>query len=121
MGPFKWAIDFLVPDGSLVLAAAYGRVVELKEDSTEWGDGPQFRDKLNYVTIQHQGGEFSQYCHLAKDSVRENAVMLGNEVYQMQPIGKTAKPGGRFESISTLSSIDYFRSLLTHLSSKALR
>src|SRR3989339_39090 len=63
-GPFKHAIDFLVPDGTVVLAAASGVVVEIQETSTTWGPGPKFRDYLNYLTIRHPNGEFSQYCHL---------------------------------------------------------
>ncbi len=71
IGPFKHAIDFLVPDGTPVYAARGGVVIEVQESFGEWGDGPEFRDKLNYMTIRHLNGECSQYCHLARGSVSE--------------------------------------------------
>ena len=57
IGPYRHAIDFLVPDGTIVLAAAAGMVIEVYEESDEWGDDQSFSDKLNYVTIQTYGQE----------------------------------------------------------------
>lgn len=93
IGPFKTAIDFLIPDGTKVLAAQDGVIVELQEHSNEYGDGPEHRDKLNYITIQHDDGEYSQYCHLAQWSARESDILVGSIVKTGQVIGLVGKTG----------------------------
>ena len=93
IGPFLWATDFLVPDGTKVLSAQEGTIIEIQEHSSSWGDGPEFRDLLNYLTIQHKGGEYSQYCHLAPFSVSELGLSVGDSVKQGQPIGAVGKTG----------------------------
>ncbi len=37
IGPFKWAIDFLVPDGTPVFSALGGIVFEAEEQCEKWG------------------------------------------------------------------------------------
>jgi murein DD-endopeptidase MepM/ murein hydrolase activator NlpD len=96
IGPFLNAIDFLIPDGTPVLSARGGQVIEIVESFDEWGDNCSYRGKLNYVTIMHaENGilEFSQYCHLAKGSVKKNGVRLGSRVMLGQPIAKVGKTG----------------------------
>ncbi|MFA6432307.1 MAG: M23 family metallopeptidase [Candidatus Paceibacterota bacterium] len=93
VGPFVNAIDFLVPDGTIVLAARDGAIIDIKEDSSEWGDNPRFRDKLNYVTVDHGNGEFSQYCHLRKGSVAALGLSLNRLVSAGQQIAVVGKTG----------------------------
>ncbi|KKT29210.1 hypothetical protein A3G55_02635 [Candidatus Giovannonibacteria bacterium RIFCSPLOWO2_12_FULL_44_25] len=92
-GPFRWAIDFLVPDGTIVLAAENGKVIELKENSNKWGASPKFRDLLNFVTVQHKDGEYSQYCHLSKLSVSNAGLRIGSLVKKGQTIATVGKTG----------------------------
>lgn len=97
-GPYLYAIDFLVQDGTAVLAGNGGVVIEIVENFSEWGNGPEFRDKLNYLTIKHVEPstgkiQFSQYCHLAKNSVSECGIKIGNEVVVGQPIARVGKSG----------------------------
>lgn len=96
VGASRWAIDFLVPDGTPVLAAADGCVVAVKDDSREWGASKDFSDKANYVVIDH-GGEFSQYCHLAfptKGVLRRSPQMYpGKSVKKGECIGHVGKTG----------------------------
>jgi len=68
-GPFVNAIDILVVDGTSVLAAADGRIVNVVEIHEEWGPDPSFANKLNYLTIEHvfgdpnaKGYEYTQYA-----------------------------------------------------------
>ena len=94
IGPYLHAIDFLVPDGTAVLAAQDGKIIEDIDYNSEWGDDPKFRDKLNYVTIEHKNNEFSQYCHLAENSVRFGCSLgYGSKVKAGQVIGKVGKTG----------------------------
>ncbi len=92
-GPFLWARDFLIPDSTTVHAAEDGIIVEVQELSTAWGPTSEYRDMLNYLTISHKKGEFSQYCHLAPDSVTESGLAVGMEVKRGQAIAKVGKTG----------------------------
>jgi len=93
LGPFRHAIDFLVPDGTPVLAAADGKVVEVQEHSTKWGPTSEYRDCLNYLTIAHTNGEFSQYCHIAPQSVAQNSIAIGSAVKKGQQVATVGKTG----------------------------
>ena len=90
---FKHAIDFLVLDGTPILAARAGRVHEIQEQSDTWGDDVQFRDMLNYITLRHDNGEFTQYCHLAQHSCKDKAVKVGGIVRVGQAIATVGKTG----------------------------
>lgn len=97
IGPFKHAIDFLVPDGTPVLAAARGQIVECQMINNKWGDSPKFRDCLNYITILHNNDkdkytEYTQYCHLAKSSLVKG-LHIGSYVDKGQQIATTGKTG----------------------------
>jgi len=93
IGPYKWAIDFLVPDGTEVLAAEDGFIVEVIDGNFTWGDSEEFRDQLNYITIRHANGEFSQYCHLATQSFRQTGLGVGDYVKKGQQIARVGKTG----------------------------
>ena len=93
LGALKWAVDFLVPDGTPILAAYAGTVVEVQEHSESWGNGPEYRDLLNYLTIQHEDGEHTQYCHLARDSVSNSGIRIGSRVKQGQQVAIVGKTG----------------------------
>jgi murein DD-endopeptidase MepM/ murein hydrolase activator NlpD len=90
---FKHAIDFLVLDDTPILAADGGMVVEIQQHSDEWGDNISYRDKLNYITIQHSPTEFTQYCHLARNSVRTAGLYVGSAIKAGQIIGSVGKTG----------------------------
>ena len=93
IGPYKWAIDFLVPDDTLVLAAKEGQIVEAIDDFNTWGITADFRDKLNYITIQHDKGEYSRYCHLAQYSFRNTKLKVGDKISKGEVIARVGKTG----------------------------
>lgn len=100
-GAYRWAIDFLVPDGTPVLAAAAGKVCHVKEDGTLWGELDEalegteqdVRLHLNSIAIRHQNGEISEYCHLEKGSVSAQGIKVGSAVHEGQVIGIVGKSG----------------------------
>lgn len=92
ISPFKWAKDFLVPDGTEVLAAKEGQVIKVVENFNEWG-GEEFRKKLNYLTISHDNGERSQYCHIKQNSFSETGLKIGDWVKKGQQIAVVGKTG----------------------------
>ena len=93
IGPFKWAIDFLVPDGTKILAAETGKIVQVVDTNTKWGDSEKFRDQLNFITIRHANGEFSQYCHVALGSFHDIGLKVGDIIKKGKVIGKVGKNG----------------------------
>lgn len=80
-GILRNSVDFLMRSGIKVLAAAKGEVVDVKDDATEGGDNPKYADikYQNYITIKHDEVEYSQYVHLAPNSVRVSVGDVVNE------------------------------------------
>ncbi|MDH4271164.1 MAG: peptidoglycan DD-metalloendopeptidase family protein [Candidatus Aminicenantes bacterium] len=60
----KYAVDFAMPIGFIVVAARSGRVIFI-EDSFEDGDYGEGKD--NVVVVQHDDGTYSRYVHLTKN------------------------------------------------------
>ncbi len=89
---FKYAIDFVLPEGTVILAPKAGKVIDIKIDSNQGGADPKYNDMeyANYMTIQHSNGEFSQYAHLKCGGA---LVKLGDKVKQGQPIAISGNTG----------------------------
>jgi len=89
---FRHAIDFVLPEGTKILAPKAGFVVDIKVDSKQGGPNPKYDDikYLNYMTIQHNNGEFSQYAHL---KYKGALVKVGDKVKKGQPIAISGNTG----------------------------
>jgi murein DD-endopeptidase MepM/ murein hydrolase activator NlpD len=72
----QYAWDFGLPEGTPVCAAAEGRVVRVKQDSSTGGTTPDQFAFANTVVIDHGNGLFSQYLHLKRASVLVNEGQL---------------------------------------------
>ena len=95
-------VDIRIPDmaaqrrGVDVLAAAPGRVARLRDGvadiSIRAPGAPSTKDAEcgNGVVIDHGGGWETQYCHLARGSVK---VKVGDQVVAGQPIAKVGLSG----------------------------
>lgn len=93
-GRLKHAVDFICREGTYILAAHDGRVVDVKQDSCMGGDEPSFDRYGNYVEIEHPNGEYSIYEHIAPGSC---IVQVGAHVKKGQLIaacGRTGYLGG---------------------------
>jgi murein DD-endopeptidase MepM/ murein hydrolase activator NlpD len=84
------AVDWDVPQGTIVCAARAGRVVGVRDDSTVSGTDPKFKPLGNYVIIKHADGTFADYHHLQTGGA---LVKIGDEVKVGQPIGRSGKIG----------------------------
>jgi murein DD-endopeptidase MepM/ murein hydrolase activator NlpD len=84
------AVDWDVPDGTIVCAARDGVVVGVRDDSTAGGSDPKFRPLGNYVIIKHSDGTFADYHHLQTGGAM---VKIGDEVTTGQPIGLSGHTG----------------------------
>ena len=89
-GPYKGSVDFAVPLGTTVRAAADGVVQRVRDDSGKYGDTPDFGHDVNYITIKHANDELSEYLHLAKGSAKVSA---GDTVRSGRAIAKTGLSG----------------------------
>lgn len=93
-GPYRHAIDFLMSDGSTVLAPLTGKVVEVRDWSDKGGPSQEFEHYLNYITLSHGNNEFSQLCHIKH---RGSLVRVGQIVVEGQPIAYTGSTGWCYE------------------------
>lgn len=92
-GPYKGSVDFAVPLGTIVRAAADGIVTRVRDDSDKHGTTVDFGQDVNYITVEHVHNELSEYLHLAKDSA---LVGVGDNVRRGQPIARTGLSGWLF-------------------------
>lgn len=84
------AVDWDVPEGTVVCAAREGRVVGVRDDSTFSGPDPKFKPLGNYVIIKHADGTFADYHHLQSGGAK---VKIGDDVRVGQPIGLSGNTG----------------------------
>ena len=88
----KHAIDFPLKEGTEVLAALDGEVIEVKADSHEGGLEKKYigNKYLNFITIKHANEEYSQYAHLRHNGA---CVKVGQKVKAGQVIGYSGNTG----------------------------
>lgn len=89
-GPYRGAIDFLCAVGTPVLSPLDGVVVNVVDQHDRFGPSEEFADDLNYATLRHANGEFSQVAHLAKGSAQ---VKPGDRVTTGQQIAVSGNSG----------------------------
>jgi murein DD-endopeptidase MepM/ murein hydrolase activator NlpD len=92
-GAYKGSIDFAVPLGTTVLAAANGKVTRVRDDSDRHGEDASFGHEANYISIKHENDEISEYLHLAKESAQ---VKVGDTVRAGDVIATTGLSGWLF-------------------------
>ncbi|MBI1973732.1 M23 family metallopeptidase [Candidatus Micrarchaeota archaeon] len=89
-GFLRQAVDFIVPLGTSVYAAAGGIVVDMKENSSEGGKTKHYDTLGNFIEIKHNNEEYSLYEHLEPGSSK---VSIGQRVKRGQKIGKSGATG----------------------------
>lgn len=86
----RWAWDFELPEGSPVHAAAPGVVAYVRDDSTRFGSGADYRGDANFVLVDHGGGLFTSYVHLDAGSA---SVASGDPVFAGDLLARTGLSG----------------------------
>jgi murein DD-endopeptidase MepM/ murein hydrolase activator NlpD len=91
-GFLSHSVDFLVKEGTEILAACDGEVFDVKVDSDEGGADEKYLGNkyLNFITIKHDGEEFSQYAHLR---LKGACVNVGQKVLVGDVIGYSGNTG----------------------------
>jgi len=85
-----YALDFGVPEGTPVLAARAGVVMQVEEGFRAHGTDPKFADRANYVRVLHDDGSMAVYAHLAPASMLR---LPGDHVVVGQMVGKSGNTG----------------------------
>lgn len=89
-GRLKYAVDFIIPDGTPIQAALDGIVVDVKQDSDLGGPDEAFDKHGNYIELKHPNSEYSIYEHIRKNG---SSVKVGDKVKQGQIIGYSGHTG----------------------------
>ena len=89
IGIEKFALDFIVPEGTLIQAAADGVVVLIVDCHEQGGPEEKYADKANHLVVSH-GQEFSFYFHLAYHGA---LTRVGNVVEEGQIIAIQGSTG----------------------------
>lgn len=85
------AIDFALPEGTPVLAARRGKVMQVQGNYTENGTDPvRDRERANFIRILHDDGSMAVYAHLRANGV---LVRSGQQVEAGQRIGVSGNTG----------------------------
>lgn len=91
-GFLQYAIDFLVPEGTEIVAACDGKVIDVKTGSNAGGLDKKYLGNryLNFITIEHEHKECSQYAHL---KYKGACVKKGQTVKAGEVIGYSGNTG----------------------------
>ncbi len=89
-GPNQYAIDWQMPEGTLVRAARAGVVVRVKDDSDKSGSSMDYDRYNNFVLVRHEDGTLGHYCHLQKGGC---LVKVGQPVEAGDPIAHSGNTG----------------------------
>lgn len=89
---WEHAIDFILSEGTKILVAKGGIVIDVKDDSKKGGYEPKYDDikYLNYIRVRHKNGEISEYSHLKHKGA---LVKKGDVIKEKQPIGLSGNTG----------------------------
>lgn len=87
----RYAVDLVVPEGTPVLAAREGVVMQVESGFREAGSNrSKFADRANLIRILHRDGTMALYAHLREDGV---LVHPGQQVALGQHIGYSGNTG----------------------------
>lgn len=86
----QYAIDWLMPEGTPILAARKGVVVEAIDVFSKSGLTSDFWNKANRVVVQHDDGTFALYYHLLHQGIK---VKVGQQVSEGQELALSGNTG----------------------------
>ena len=85
-----YAIDWNMPEGTAVLAAREGLVIEVLDAFSEGGVDERLKRKANRIKIRHPDGTIGSYVHLMRGGAR---VRVGQRVRRGELIGLSGNTG----------------------------
>lgn len=92
-GKARFAFDFAMPEGDLIVAARAGTVARVQESYSACG-GEELANKTNFVLIEHYDDNSSDlYLHICQNSAGEFGIVPGATVQQGQTLARAGKVG----------------------------
>jgi murein DD-endopeptidase MepM/ murein hydrolase activator NlpD len=85
-----FALDFQMPEGTVVRAARSGVVVAFKNDGARGGMDKALESEANHVSVYHSDGSFAEYVHLKYMGA---LVQIGTVLKAGDPIGLSGNTG----------------------------
>ena len=85
-----WCVDFAMPEGTPILAARDGVIIERESRYAKNYRAPRHSARANSVTIRHEDGQESFYVHLAWRSIR---LHIGQRICAGEVIGLSGATG----------------------------
>ena len=110
-----YAVDFVVPIGTPLVAARKGRVVDIDQNFTDGGTDPLL--KANHVMILHEDGTLGLYSHLAANRIAVSFgqwVDAGNLIGYSGNTGYSTGPHLHFAVLTNTSSANSTARYLSH-------
>ncbi len=89
-GANQYAVDFVMDEGTLILAARAGKVVQVIEKYIRSGTNSYFLDKANVVVIEQDDGTHAEYAHIERYGA---IVEVGDRVEAGQKIALSGNTG----------------------------
>lgn len=86
----RFAVDVVMPEGTPILAAKPGVVLDMKMLFVGSGMDPALKARTNFIRLLHPDGTMTVYAHLKTGSQR---VGLGQTVSAGQPIAESGNTG----------------------------
>jgi hypothetical protein len=86
----EYAVDIVVPEGTPVLAARAGVVMQVESGFDKAGSNRKYAERANLVRIIHDDGTMALYAHLMENGVY---VKVGEKVGVGQQIGASGNTG----------------------------
>lgn len=86
----QFALDFAMPEGTLVLAAREGVVVRVQDANDQSCPQAECAKFNNFVLVYHSDGSFAEYTHLKKDGA---SVAVGDKIRRGDPVGLSGNTG----------------------------
>ncbi len=94
--PANWhALDIAAQQGSPVIAARAGTVMQVVDAFTEGGTDARLKDRANLIRVLHEDGSMGLYAHIAPGSARVQAgdtVQAGSTLAAVGSVGWSTAP-----------------------------
>ncbi len=106
-GEYRYSIDWDMPQGTEVTAAREGTVVEVEDRYEGRGFTDYYRNRNNYVLIEHSDGTIGSYVHFMKGGVRTapgRQVKAGDLIALSGDVGFSGSPHLHFNVYRVIDS-----------------
>jgi murein DD-endopeptidase MepM/ murein hydrolase activator NlpD len=86
----QYAVDIAMPQGTRILAARSGVIMDVANDFFTGGGDARYRGKANYVRVLHDDGTMAVYAHLKLETVQ---YPVGARIEEGQFIAESGSTG----------------------------